>query len=231
LPLLCRNLGIRYLKAKYEHIDALFTGHVDWDLIESMLPDMLRVVVSIRTGAILPSDILRRLGSHSRKNRLYFALRELGRVVRSMFLLRYLSDLELRHVINTATTKSERFNKFVQWVAFGGDSVIAENVRDEQRKFIKYNHLVANLLAFHNVVAMTNATRRMEAEGFEVRDDCVAELSPYQTEHINRFGHYALNFSRTPAAPSLDFRKPPQSETVEGVPNVLVMPKTVAPLA
>jgi TnpA family transposase len=70
-----------------------------------------------------------------------------------MFLLRYLSDLELRHVINTATTKSERFNKFVQWVAFGGDSVIAENVRDEQRKFIKYNHLVANLLAFHNVVA------------------------------------------------------------------------------
>jgi TnpA family transposase len=62
-----------------------------------MMPDRLRVVVSIRTGAILPSHILRRLGSHSRKNRLYFALRELGRAVRSMFLLRYLSDLDLRH--------------------------------------------------------------------------------------------------------------------------------------
>jgi hypothetical protein len=187
-------------------------SQIDWDLIESMLPDMLRVVVSIRTGAILPSDVLRRLGSHSRKNRLYFALRELGRAVRSMFLLRYLSDLELRHVINTARTKSERFNKFVQWVAFGGDSVIAENMRDEQRKFIKYNHVVANLLAFHNVVAITHAVRRMEAEGFEVRDECVAELSPYQTERINRFGHYALNFSRTPAAPSLEFRKPPIGE-------------------
>ena len=132
-----------------------------------MLPDMLRVVVSIHTEAILPSDILRRLGSHSRKNGLFFALAELGRAVRSIFLLRYLSDLEPRQVINTATTKSERFNKFVQSVAFGGDSVIAENVRDEQRKFIKYNHL----LAFHNVVAMTNAARRMEAEGFEVRDN------------------------------------------------------------
>jgi hypothetical protein len=75
---------------------------------------------------------------------------------------------------------------------------------------------------------MTNAARRMEAERFEVRDDCMAELSPYQTEHINRFGNYALNFSRTPAAPSLDFRKPPQSETAEAVPKVLVMPKTVA---
>jgi hypothetical protein len=75
---------------------------------------------------------------------------------------------------------------------------------------------------------MTNAARRMEAEGFEVRDECVAELSPYQTEHINRFGHYALNFSRTPVAPSLDFRKPPQSETAEGSPKVLVMPKSAA---
>lgn len=88
--------------SKYEHIDALFTGQVDWNLIESMLSDMLRVVVSIRTGAILPSGILRRLGSYGRKNRLYFALRELGRAVRSMFLLRYLSDLDLRHIINTA---------------------------------------------------------------------------------------------------------------------------------
>lgn len=99
--------------------------------------------------------------------------------------------------------------------------MIAENMRDEQRKLIKYNHLVANLLAFHNLVAMTNAARRMEAEGFEVKDECVAELSPYQTEHINRFGHYALNFSRTPASVPLDFRKPPGSEG----PKVLVMPQ------
>jgi len=31
-----------------------------------------------------------------------------------------------------------------QWVCFGGQGVIAENVRDEQRKFIKYNHLIAS---------------------------------------------------------------------------------------
>ena len=53
-----------------------------------------------------------------------------------MFLLRYLSDLELRHVINTAATKRERLRHR------------GEYIRDEQRKFIKYNHLVVNLLAF-----------------------------------------------------------------------------------
>jgi TnpA family transposase len=75
--------------SRYDHIDALFTAQANWDLVEGMLPDMLRVAVSVQSGAILPSDILRRLGSYSRKNRLYFAFRELGRVVRTIFLLRY----------------------------------------------------------------------------------------------------------------------------------------------
>jgi len=37
-------------------------------------------------------------------------------------------------------------------VAFGGSRLLAENTRDEQRKMIKYHHLAANLLIFHNVV-------------------------------------------------------------------------------
>jgi len=154
--------------------------------------------VSIRTGDILPSDILRRLNSGSRKNKLYFGFRELGRVVRTIFLLRYLSDAELRRTIQAATNKSERFNQFVQWISFGGDSVIAENTRDEQRKFIKYNHLVANLLVFHNIVTLSRAFDRLQADGLKASAQAMAALTPYQTEHINRFGSYTLNFSRTP---------------------------------
>ena len=57
----------------------------------------------------------------------------------------------------------------MQWISFGGDSVIAENVRDEQRKFIKYNHLVANILAFHNIVSMTKAIDRLKTTPLDVR--------------------------------------------------------------
>ena len=146
----------------------------------------------------MPSDILRRLNSSSRKNKLYFGLRELGRVVRTIFLLRYLSDAELRRTIQAATNKNERFNQFVQWVSFGGDSVIAENTRDEQRKFIKYNHLVANLLVFHNIVTLSRALDRLQVDGLKASDQALAALTPYQTEHINRFGSYTVNFSRIP---------------------------------
>ena len=208
-------------EARFEHIDSLFTAQVDWDLIETMRPELLRVAVSIKSGAILPSDILRRLSSHSRKNKLYFALRELGRVVRTMFLLRYISEVELRRTIQTATNKSERFNEFVQWISFGGDDVIAENIRDEQRKFIKYNHLVANILAFHNIVAMTKAIDRLKAQGQEVSDEVLAALSPYQMSHINRFGQYQIQSRRVPE-PLPFVRKPPRSEVASVSPGLAV---------
>ena len=40
-------------------------------------------------------------------------------------MLRYLSSIELRRVIQAATNKSELFNRYAQWVAFGGSGLAA----------------------------------------------------------------------------------------------------------
>jgi TnpA family transposase len=185
-------------KERLEHIDELFDDVVDWSLIESNFDDMLRVAVSIKAGHVTAAAVLRRLGSASRKNKLYFAFRELGRVVRTKFLLAYLSDVELRRTIQAATNKSEAFNGFAQWVAFGGGGVIAQNDRDEQRKVIKYNHLVSSLVIFHTVDGMTKVLGELEAEGHTFSREAIGALSPYRTEHINRFGDYTLNLERKP---------------------------------
>ena len=196
--------------ARYEHIDELFTATIDWDLIEAHLPDMLRVALSVRAGRLLPSAILRRLGTYSRKNRLYFAFRELGRVIRTAFLLRYLGSIELRRMINAATNKSEHFNRYAQWVSFGGGGLVTAAARDEQRKMIKYIHLVANLLIFHTIVGMTHALDRIanDGHGNVITDETLGGLSPYQTEHINRFGNYVLDLNQKPAP--LPFELPEQ---------------------
>jgi TnpA family transposase len=191
---------------RYAHIDELFTETIDWDLIAMHLPDMLRVAVSIKTGKITPSAILRRLGTYSRKNRLYQACRELGRAVRTGFLLRYLGDADLRATIQIATTKSEAFNRFAKWIMFGSEGVITENDRAAQRKTIRYNHLVANCVIFYNVCALTRVLHDLAQQGCVVDEEAVAALSPYQTEHINRFGRYHLDLSRKP--PPIDYDTP-----------------------
>ena len=73
-------------------------------------------------------------------------------------------------------------------MSFGGNGVIAENVRDEQRKVIKYNHLVANLLIFLTLVTMTRGLQQMREDGYDIDLEALATLSPYQTEPIKKIG-------------------------------------------
>ncbi|WP_374356486.1 Tn3 family transposase, partial [Chitinimonas sp.] len=181
---------------KYKNIDSLFGESIDWKLIETHMHDMMRVAVSIKLGKITASTILRRLGTFSRKNKMYAAFRELGKAIRTLFLLRYISDVELRKTITAATNKSEEFNDFVKWVFFGGEGVIAENIRHEQRKLTKYSHLVANMLILHNVVQMTKVLTEMKRDGAELNSEVLAGLAPYRRAHVNRFGDYTLDFDR-----------------------------------
>ena len=104
-------------------------------------------------------------------------------------MLSYLSDIELQRTVTAVTNKCESFNKFAKWAYFAEDT-IQENVRDEQVKIIKYNHLVANLMIFHNVHSMTQCLHEMVDEGIEIDSATLAKFNPYRTGQLNRFGRY-----------------------------------------
>ena len=188
---------------KYKHIDSLFKDTINWQLIQTHYQDLLRVVLSIKAGKISSSMLLRKLGNYSRKNRLYQAFRELGRVVRTVFLLQYISSVELRHQILNATNKVEAYHGFAKWLFFGGEGIIATNEPETQEKMIKYNQLIANLVIFHNVVDLTGVLKQLRKEGYPLNRADVASLSPYLTAHIKRFGDYWVDWEQIPDA--LDF--------------------------
>jgi len=181
---------------KYENIDSLFRGTIDWKLIETHLPMMFRIGVSIKLGRLTPSSILRRLGTHSRKNKLYFAFQELGKVLRTIFLLKYISDVDLRRFINAETNKSEQFNNFLKLSFFGNGGLIAENMRHEQQKVMKFGHLVANMLIVYNVHDMERVIRELRDEGFPITPELLADLNPYRLGHVNMLGDYAVDRRR-----------------------------------
>jgi TnpA family transposase len=123
----------------YEHIDSLFHDNVvDWDLIQTHWQDLLRVVISIQEGKVLPSMLLRKLTTYSRKNRLYQAFHALGCVVRTVFLLTLISDVKLREVIHRATNKVEQYNALEDWVRFARGGTMYEQAFEEQEKQVKY---------------------------------------------------------------------------------------------
>ena len=186
----------------YQHIDSLFKDSINWELLRTHWTDLMQVVLSIYTGKISSAAICRKLGNYSRKNRLYKAFRELGRVIRTIFLLEYISDGKLRRQITAATNKVEAYHGFSKWFFFGGDSLINSNDREEMEKRIKYNDLVANAVIFQNVVDLTEVFQQLQTEGYFLDKEDVSALSPYLTSHIKRFGDYFLDLTQTP--PQLD---------------------------
>jgi TnpA family transposase len=210
---LCRLLGITLMPrmrswadvafyrpdntVRYQHIDALFSREIDWTLITKHWPDMMQVALSIQDGRVLPSMLLRKLGTYSRKNRLSRAFRELGRVERTLFLLRFISDPGIRQSIRAETTKIESYNDFLDWVSFGGP-VIKSGDPVEQEKQLKYASLVANTIMLSNITDLTAVLSSMAADGIAVTSDLVARLSPYMREHVRRFGQYVLDMNDLP---------------------------------
>jgi TnpA family transposase len=184
-------------QTRYTHIEPLFTKTVDWKLIEIHWQDMMQVVLSIQAGKVLPSMLLRKLNSHNRKNKLYRAFRELGRVIRTLFLLRYVSEGEFRQTIRAETTKVESYNDFTDWITFGGD-LIKSGDPVEQSKQVKYTNLIANSIMLQNVVDLTTILNEMAGEEIGVSKELVASLSPYIRDHIRRFGRYDVNMEEFP---------------------------------
>jgi TnpA family transposase len=210
---LCRLLGIKLMprmrgisdaafyrpnkSIRYQHIDALFGDEIDWDLIATHARDMIQVVLSIQAGRVMPSMLLRKLGTYNRKSLLYRAFRELGRVERTLFLLRFISSTEVRRVIRAETTKIETYNEFLDWVCFGGP-VVKSGDPVEQEKQLKYASLVANAVMLSNVADLTDVLSAMAKDGQPVTAALVASISPYIREHIRRFGRFALDMEDLP---------------------------------
>jgi len=180
-------------KMNLKNTGKLFGDTINWQVIEDNLDEMYRIALSVKHGLITPSIILRRMSTKSRKNNVFYAFQELGKAIRTRFLLQYISDYSLRKLIHRETNKSEQFNNFAKWVSFFDDGKISDQHLHEQEKIIKYQHLLANLVILYNAEAMTRAITKVREEGVEISAEYMRHLAPYWTHHINRLGEYRVN--------------------------------------
>ena len=183
---------------KYEYIDSLFKEIVDWNLIQTHWEDLMQMALSIKAGKLMPSTIFRKLNTYSRKNRIYQAFKALGQVIRTLFLLKYISDRKLRREITACTNKVEGYNHFLDWLFFGKDGIITENDPEEQEKRLKYLDLVASAVILQNTIDLSLAVQELSASGYQINQNQLAILSPYMTSHIKRYGDYVVDWHNLP---------------------------------
>ncbi|MDF2653301.1 MAG: transposase [Paenibacillus sp.] len=103
----------------FPKLEKLLRGQINTKIIQQNYDDVLRLAHSIREGTVSASLIMGKLGSYARQNRLATALREMGRIEKTIFILDYISSKGLRRKINRGLNKGEAMNALARAIFFG----------------------------------------------------------------------------------------------------------------
>ena len=96
----------------------MFGDPIARDYAAAHWDEQLRLATSIRTGTVTASAMLRKLSAYPRQNGLALALREVGRLERSIFMLDWLQDSDLRRRTQAGLNKGEARNALARALFF-----------------------------------------------------------------------------------------------------------------
>lgn len=178
------------LKNSYEALKPLIGGTLNTKHIRTHWDDILRLATSIKQGTVTASLMLRKLGSYPRQNGLAIALRELGRIERTLFILDWLQSVELRRRVNAGLNKGEARNALARAVFFNRLGEIRDRSFEQQRYRASELNLVTGAIVLWNTIYLERATNVVRNHNPDIADDLLRILSPLGWEHINLTGDY-----------------------------------------
>ncbi len=185
-------------KSDAKRIDALkplIGGTLNIKHVRAHWDEILRLATSIKQGTVTASLMLRKLGSYPRQNGLAVALRELGRIERTLFILDWLQSVELRRRVHAGLNKGEARNALARAVFFNRLGEIRDRSFENQRYRASGLNLVDAAIVLWNTVYLERAMQALKDHGQVVDETLLQYLSPLGWEHINLTGDYVWRSS------------------------------------
>ena len=127
---------------------------------------------------------------YPRQNGLAVALRELGRIERTLFILDWLQSVDLRRRVHAGLNKGEARNALARAVFFNRLGEIRDRSFEQQRYRASGLNLVTAAIVLWNTVYLERAVNALRGHDQGVDDALLQYLSPLGWEHINLTGDY-----------------------------------------
>jgi TnpA family transposase len=185
-----RRLYVLDTRAAYKALTPLIGGAVDMRVVGDNWDEILRSGASIKAGTVAPSALLRRLAAYPRQNAIAKALREIGRLERTLFTLDWISDPALRRRANACLNKGEAHHALKRAVFFHRLGEIRDRTFENQSYRASGLNLAVAAIILWNTVYLGRAVDELRSRGETVPDEFVAHIAPLGWEHIAFNGDY-----------------------------------------
>ncbi|MFJ2195671.1 Tn3 family transposase [Streptomyces violaceusniger] len=184
--------------ADYGAFQEAARGRVDLARIERQWEDILRIIGSVHTGAVRAYDVIRMLSRDGRPTPLGDAIAHYGRIAKSLHILRLADEPGYRRQIKAQANLQEGRHALARKIFHGRSGQLYQRYQDGMEDQLGALGLVLNAVVLFNTRYMDTAVNQLRADGFDVRDEDVARLSPFVRQHINMLGRYSFKLPDLP---------------------------------
>jgi TnpA family transposase len=167
------------------------------ELIKNNWEDILRFAATIKLKYASSSQLFKRLNSYSKQHVLYKALKEFGRLQKSLFILQYLQDVEFRRSIEKQLNRGENSNKFSKAIAFGNNQEVFFEEKSEQDIAENCRQLIKNTIILWNYLFLVKTLLLSDTGKSEYALKALQAGNVLAWRHILFHGEYDLTKEMT----------------------------------
>ena len=153
-------------------------------------PGVLRAVATMATGVLPPSQLLKKFAAYPRQHELAVALREIGRIERTLFIIDWLLDADMQRRAQIGLNKGEAHHALKNALRIGRQGEIRDRTPEGQHYRMAGLNLLAAIIIYWNTKYLGQAVAARRRAGLDCSHELLAHISPLGWAHILLTGEY-----------------------------------------
>lgn len=180
---------------EYGPLTSLLKETINTTVIQQQWDRMGHFYASLESGYVTASVALKRLAGYSKKNDFYKANRELGRVLKTEFILQYMSQAPLRRRIRRGLLKGEQLHALAKDVFYAKRGRVNSRDLHEQITSCSCLTLILACIIYWQAAEISRVVTEENAEQDGIDLTLLEHVSPIEWENVLLYGEYVINKS------------------------------------
>ena len=177
----------------YKNLDSILKGTINVKFILKHWDSILRVMASLKLGWVTASLFISKLQSHPRQSTLAKAIQEYGKLIKSIYIPKYICREDQQRRVSAQLNKGEALIDLRRWLLFANEGQLRKSQLQDQATQASALTLVTNAVIVWNTRYMQAVIDQLRKEGHSIEDADLNHISPCRFNHINKYGRYSFN--------------------------------------
>lgn len=173
-----------------KELKGLIGGKIRENTIVENWSDILRSAATMVVGHMPPSQLLRKFASFPRQHDLAVALREIGRIERTLFIIDWLLDVDMQRRAQVGLNKGEAHHALKNALRIGRQGEIRDRTAEGQHYRMAGLNLLAAIIIYWNTDHLGRAVTARTHDGLDCPPELLSHISPLGWAHILLTGEY-----------------------------------------